>query len=389
MTAGGLASPVGLVANGYAIPGLVALAAAWTMAVVVFLAGPSRGVNRALALLLAFEGAAWGSGTGLVFVVDDPAEAYALQNVAIFAMMALPALYLVFVSYLDAPLVSFLRPIPTRALVVAAAVAGHAYLFTHEEAFTPEMIPAWYAPWDAHLGVGFLIVLATIGAVSVFSLVATAWAWARARTDAARRRARFIAAAFGVRDLSFAALTLVLPFVVPLPPSGAWTDLLFVWLTPIVTTLFVLLLAYGLLRAQLFDIDLRIKVTISRGAVVGTFVVVFVVVSEVVQNYLNDTAGYIAGGVATAVLLLAVSRVRDVADRLADAAMPSVSGSPEYLAFKKMDIYRGALESAHSDGTVTAKERALLDTLRAKLGLRAEDAALLEREVLGDLAVAH
>ena len=375
---------MGLVWNPYAVPGLVALLAAWAMAVLVFLAGPSRGVNRVLAALLVAEGAAWGAGTGLLFLLDDPVDVYAMQNVAVAAMIALPGLYLAFVSYLDAPLVAPLKTVPGRLAVAALTLAAEAYLFTHEEAFTLEVIPAWYAPWDAHLGAGFLAVLAAIGVVSAFSLGVTAWAWARARTEAARRRATFVAVAFGVRDASFAALMLGLPLVAPLPPSGQVSDLAYVWLTPIVATLFVLLLAYGFLRAQIFDIDVRLKVTLGRSAVVGTFAVVFVVVSEVVQNYLNDTAGYVAGGIAAAVLLLGLSPIQRLGDRIADAAMPGVSASPEYLTFKRFDVYRGALEGAAVDGTLTSRERAVLEGVRKKLGLSSQDAALLERELLGE-----
>jgi uncharacterized membrane protein YebE (DUF533 family) len=141
------------------------------------------------------------------------------------------------------------------------------------------------------------------------------------------------------------------------------------------------LLVGAMVRYQLFDFDVKLKRTLKRGALVGVVLVVFFVATAVAEQYLQGY-GYVAGGIAIGLMLLALRPIERAIDRMADRAMPKTTGTPEYLAQRKHEIYRAALEDSMADGAVTAKERAVLVRLAKNLELDGNDAMRIEGEVL-------
>jgi hypothetical protein len=61
--------------------------------------------------------------------------------------------------------------------------------------------------------------------------------------------------------------------------------------------------------------------------------------------------------------------------------MPGTDSSPAYVAFRKMEVYKAAVEEVLADGKVSDKDRRVLDRLRAQLGLAASDAGSMERDI--------
>lgn len=61
--------------------------------------------------------------------------------------------------------------------------------------------------------------------------------------------------------------------------------------------------------------------------------------------------------------------------------MPAVSATPEYVVYRKLDVYRAAFEGLYADAAASEKERAMLDRLRMKLGIQAADAQAIEEQV--------
>jgi hypothetical protein len=152
---------------------------------------------------------------------------------------------------------------------------------------------------------------------------------------------------------------------------------------------FVVLLAYGMLKVQLFDVDLRIKHGIRRSTIAAAFVAVFLIIEQVVQNWFTGKFGLLVGAVAAGLLLFALGPIRRFAEALANGAMPEVSASPEYLAFRKLEVYRAAFEGLYADTVVSDKERAMLDRLRIKLAIQPVDARAIEDEVRGEFEAAR
>ncbi len=62
-------------------------------------------------------------------------------------------------------------------------------------------------------------------------------------------------------------------------------------------------------------------------------------------------------------------------------AMPNTENTPEYAAFRKMQVYEEAVAEAQYEGGISQKERALLVRLRDSLGISASDADAIEGEL--------
>jgi hypothetical protein len=144
---------------------------------------------------------------------------------------------------------------------------------------------------------------------------------------------------------------------------------------------YVPLVAYGILRTHLFDIDLRIQRTIKQSTVASVFVAIFYLASEGADRFLSSELGNFAGLLAAALVVFFLEPLRRFADRVASAAMPNTRNTPEYAAFRKMKVYEEAVAEARYESGISAKERALLNRLRDSLGISAVDAETIEREV--------
>lgn len=142
-----------------------------------------------------------------------------------------------------------------------------------------------------------------------------------------------------------------------------------------------LLAAYALVRHQLFGVDVRVKWTIRQSTVAAVFLTVFFVVSEGAQQLFSERIGPFLGIVAAGALLFALAPLQRVAERVADAAMPGVKDLPQMDHEERLHIYRDQARFAWSDRSLSPDERAMLDQLRERLGLSAEDAVRIEGEV--------
>jgi len=349
------------------------------LAALVYSAGPRRPVNRWLALLLFLEAMVQAvCAGGLGNLTDDRAAAFGIAAVNTSLLMAIPVLYLVFLGVgLDTPLA---RPFRRRGLQVAmfaGLLFAEAYWLTHPAEFYAGMGRPWYAPWSALPGEGALRLGQLYAAVSGFALLATFDAYRRARTPSARGQAKLFALAFATRDAFWVVMML---YVVPFTRPGAdvfwglfWTQGM-----PAFMMAFVALLGYGILRAQLFDIELKVKWSVQQGVVAGAFATAFIVASQVVERLL-DVQGVWFGLGAAVLVGLAFRPLERAAERLADRLMPGVRDTEEYRTVRKREVYRAAVESALQDGVITENERDVLATLAQQLGLGPAEARGIER----------
>jgi len=215
---------------------------------------------------------------------------------------------------------------------------------------------------------------------SIETLALDAW---RTADGVVRSRAGTFAIAFGVRDVcwSFAYgwATLVLwqgTYAIVDPNASTAPYLIYA----LGTLLAVPLIAYGILKSQLFDIDLKIQWTIKQSTVAAVFVAVFYLVTEGADRLLEAEFGSWIGLLASALLLFLISPLQRFAERVAGAVMPNTSDTPEYAAYRKMQVYEAALADALPGG-ISDKERALLNHLRDSLAISAADANALERDM--------
>jgi uncharacterized membrane protein len=142
-----------------------------------------------------------------------------------------------------------------------------------------------------------------------------------------------------------------------------------------------IVVVYALVKYQLFDIDIRLKWTAQQGTVLAAFVLAFLIVSQMIQNYTSSSLGTIGGAVAAGCLLFALRPLERAAGTVVDRAFPTVQPTADYLAFKKLEAYRFAVESALDEKGFDAA-RPLLDRLRARLAIDERDARTIEDDLL-------
>ena len=361
-----------------AVLALVTVLMCCGLGVLLFRTAMPGSVGRRLAVLLFVEGLTLGSsgaGVGYWFVDD---EAILIQHPWLDWLLtilhssgdtAMLALYPPFLAVaLRTRLVRpFGKPRVRAALVIAAVILCALAIF---------------AP--PRFGVAVLYL--AMASVFLFALAASINAWYLS-TGLARTRAKIFASAFGFRDVcwTFVYSTALLPiwfvgFVPPQTIGVPFWDLH----APIYicgTLVAVPLIAYGILRTQLFDIDLRIRWTIKQTTVAAAVLAVVFLVSEGVGAFLSAELGSVAGLLAAAVVVFFLAPLQRFAERVASAAMPNTENTPAYTTFRKMQVYETAVAEAREGGGISAKERALLNRLRESLGICESDAAAIEREV--------
>jgi hypothetical protein len=350
----------------------------WALAVVLYRASLAGTAARKLSILLVVEGVTLGLSGATEYFWISPVEAFRLYPAIgytegflhTFGDCAMLALY---PPFLGAALnTSLTRPFADKrvqiGIALAAAVLFVAVTMAAFERLSPEIM--------------FSVLYAAMALVFWYALAASIHAWYTA-TGTARTRARYFALAFGFRDIcwSFIYVTALLEIWSVLPaPDPNVTPPRFVVYT-LGTLLAVPLIAYGILRTQLFDIDLRIRWTIKQSTVAAAVVAFVYLVSEGASRLLSSELGNVAGLLAAAAVVFFMAPLQRFAERVANAAMPNTRNTPEYAVHRKMQVYEAAVEEALQGGGISGKERALLNRLRDSLGIAVADAEALERDL--------
>jgi len=362
-------------ANLIGILGLVAIATCWSLAVVLYRVSTTGSVARKLAVLLVVEGFTLVSAGFPEFAFDMPDSFFEshpvvdmfLGVVHLLGDIAMVALYPPFLALaLNTKLTRpFLNKRVRIGLAISAIVIAVVFIFSPPK-------------------IGETLLYSVMTLVFIYALVASIHAWRIAKRGIARERAGIFALAFGLRDLGWSLSYAIFAWLVWTQPE--WTGMTDIaWLGKFVyalgTLLAVPLIAYGVLRTQLFDIDLRIRWTIKQSTVAGVFVAVMFVISEGASQFLSDELGSVVGLLAAGVLMFFLTPLQTFAERVATAAMPNTKNTPEYKAFRKMQVYEAAVSEAQAEGGVSNKERALLVHLRNSLGISESDAEAIEIEL--------
>ena len=360
--------PVGLL-------GLVAIAACWGFAVTLYRVGEPGSVARKLSLLLVVEGftlVTAGFPEMTLGLAEDFYERFPVYSTFSFightaGDAAMLALYPPFLAI--ALKTGLTRPFGSKKAQVI--------LWLLAVALVPAVI---LSP----LRVGATLLYGSLSLLFGYALIASLHAWYKSKgADVAR--ARSFAIAFGIRDVCWG-------FVYAASIAMVWTDTYmyelneFSMLVKVIyalgTLLAVPLIAYGILRAHLFDIDLRVQWTIRQSTLATIIVTLVFLVSEGADRLLSAELGNWAGLFAAAVIVFFLTPLQRFAENVAAAAMPNTRNTPEYTMFRKMQVYEEAVSEAHYEGGISDKERALLVRLRDSLGITDSDAAAIEADIV-------
>lgn len=358
------------------ILGLVAVAACWTLAVVVFRVSAPGSVARKLAFLLVIEGF-------VLVTAGFPAFAFGIPD-SYFETRPVLSVFVGMVHHLgDAAMIALYPPFLALALNtgvtrpfgntrVRIGLATGASLLGLVVVISPSRI-------------AITLLYLSVTLLFVYALVASIHAWRTAKSGIVRERAGIFALAFGLRDLGwtlsyavFAWLMWTQPELTEMPDIGWFGKFVYA----LGTLLAVPLIAYGILRTQLFDIDLRIRWTIKQSTLAGIFFALMFLISEGASTFLSAELGNFAGLIAAAVVMFFLSPLQRFAERVASAAMPNTNRTTEYVSYRKMKVYEAAVAEAMQEGGISDKERSLLNRLRDSLGISPADAEMLELELL-------
>jgi hypothetical protein len=338
--------------------------------VVLFRVGLPGSTARMLSLLLLLEGITLGtsSATHSIFLsYDDVVLQYPWVD-AIFGIThtfgdcGMLALYPpFFAAALQTPLT---RPFLNRRVRMGLA-AFSIFLFIFVVATESDA-----SFWMLYLSLMMLF---------IFAMVSSVQAWLAAK-GVAREKAGIFALAFGFRDICWGA-------VYGVALVEVWTGASYIdsvtgdvrLMAYVAGTLVAIpLIGYGILRTHLFDIDLKIRWTIKQSTLAGIIVTIVFVLSEGADRLLSSELGSLGGLGAAAIVVFFLAPLQRFAERVASAAMPNTENTPEYAAFRKMQVYEEAVSEAHYEGGISHKERALLVRLRDSLGITESDAAAIE-----------
>ncbi len=365
--------------------GIPAAIVAWSFALyVLVVAPPTRGARFLVAMLVADGLAVITSYNNLLYLnplletVGLPGVPGVLHQVSDWVVVAV---YLPFLGMtLSSPLVAPLKNPLLSRLILAGGLAI---------AF---MIP--FLPEDVRQGfdVPFYIVICV---VLTWGFAAALHTWYIASSEAERERARAFTLAFGARDvlwtITFGYYTLAFygligPGLTELAANSIFYNILLPLFYELAVIIYVPLVAYGVLRVQLFDIDLRIKRTLKRGTIAAAFVATFFVVSELAGNYLSSQFGTVLGVLGTGALVFFLDPIQRAAERLSNAAMPNTVDTPEYESFRKLQVYDSAVRAALEDGHISARQRRVLDSMIESMGIDRNVAQRMEDDTLAALS---
>jgi hypothetical protein len=191
--------------------------------------------------------------------------------------------------------------------------------------------------------------------------------------------------------LGTTAAVILLPLAVRLwTGNGDGHSALFFSAVPRGAAAFVI--GYGLVRQvssgiDVFALDLRAGIAFRSGTVGGILIALFFVVSEAsaqifsqfaaTQN-LNPVVAQLVGIAGAGLLLFFLHPLNRLGERLSTSVLPTARPAADLTDGDRLRIYEEQVELAWADGSITRKERLLLDRLREQLHLPMAEAAQLE-----------
>jgi hypothetical protein len=118
-----------------------------------------------------------------------------------------------------------------------------------------------------------------------------------------------------------------------------------------------------------------------RAIIATAFIAVFYAVSELAAVWLSDLLGNVIGLLCTGVLIVLIDPIQRVAKRASDVAMPNTESTPQYEAYRKLQVYEAAVETALQEGDVSDRERRMLESLIESLRIDPEAAERVESDL--------
>lgn len=351
---------------------LVLLASILTAAaaLVVFRARPQHPQNRNLAALLLILAVADAADSGLRPLANTANGAFALVIAARSVLWFTPAVLARFYATLPGSFGRAVAWLPVRWALDVACAAAAAVMVAKPGAYIQSM--GWDSTTHTFLiarpGPLYPTLLVTLTTAFAAGIPACLAALRHARAALERRKLAWLAAAFVLFNAAKAAEFLF--YLSPAATSAAGHQLGFV-AQAIESVGLCVMLAIGIVRAEVLDIRTAARRGVGRAALTGAMLVAITTVEEVVKHAVNEHLGLLAGALTVAVLLLAFHKLQSGAHALADTlvrprATPGLG--------RAHAIYQAAVESEAALPPRLRRGEQALRELRLHLGLGDEPA---------------
>ena len=225
------------------------------------------------------------------------------------------------------------------------------------------------------------IILALYGGTSIFAAIALFKSFRSMEEGVEKQQARAFCFAFGVKT-GFIVLGVL--FSVLLLTSIEKIDenlRAFFHIIAFTFAMFVIglliesvMLAYGILREQIFGIDKLFRKGLKNTILTIIVVTVITSVVEIFQEYLSDGYGII-GGIGVALLMaLGKSPLMLLINKMTTLLMPEIQGSES----EAMAFYRSQYELMFEDGEISTRDRKILLALAERLELTESEISDIE-----------
>ena len=372
--------------NPFGAVGLVAMVLSCAMSWFVYATRPDRPQNRRLALVLQLGGLSAGFYFGIAILGRSPETATWGIAIGVTALIAAPAAYLFFLATVTSPLAKPLQSKWASGLLLAYVVIVEALWFVDPEFFIDDhlvfysQVGGWHVDFEEPLTGVIVLGAGMLALAELYGLLVAISAYRHATTASGRQRAFAFAVAFGVRDLFGAAFVIYFGALEGYFLPGG--EILFILTVPVIDLFFFSLLTYGILKSQLFDIDLRLKFVVRQASVALPFAFAFFLVSEGLESFLLlPFDSFWLGLLAAGSIVMLLKPIQSGAEKIADRLLPGVESSSEYLEGRKDEVYKNALEAFLEDGLITDRERRVLDRLCKDLGITENRAMAIETSI--------
>jgi len=349
--------------NWLAFPNIVSLVFSAFLAIYVLKTNPNKDYNRVFALMFIDISITAFSGTMVLFSTDP--NVFIWKDLLFLSSLPIYGLVAYFVSIFPRKSTVFGKHrYATALLFLPSVLAGGLYLRGRSPFIAGGPLEG---SWE----------IVTITSL-FYALVVLVRSHLYAISDIERKQVKYVLVAFAIQAVfcvTHLAIRFLLSFYIVYVAVAAASIL--------VDVLFVVLIAYAILKYQLFDIEVKMKRSIRYSIVMTTLAASLIIFNESLEFFV--TKSLFSGPVfsISAAFLLAVlfTPVNNLTKKGVDILFPNVSDSERHYNLKKTEIYRAALEQAWVDGSPSEKEKAMLKCLREKLDLSEKDHKKLEAEV--------
>lgn len=195
---------------------------------------------------------------------------------------------------------------------------------------------------------------------------------------AGEREARHEAIGLGMAAGIAVTASLIATFAFPGPVGTEWTSEPQGAVDALGALALAVFAGYAVLKHRLFDIEVKLRWTISRGTVAAVFLAIFVTAAQIAQNFLSESQGWLTGGIIAGAMLFAITPIQRLAERVAITAVPVHAKPAEE---RRLELYRLALGLALCDRVITREEEQHLARLAEELGLTHSEALTARHEM--------